>query len=150
MRPQDEGAGDLARRCAEWIWARDAAARSMGMRVEDVRSGAAKVSMRVRSDMLNGLGICHGGVLFALADAACALACNSHNRRTVTRSGDIVFVAPARDGDLLVADAVERLRDGRNGLYDVTVSTGAAVVAEFRGRTREVPGALLPGSPGAS
>ena len=95
--------------------------------------------------MLNGHQIGHGGMIFALADTAFAVACNSYNRTTVAAGCDIDFVAPVRAGDELRALAQERYRQGRSGLYDVTVRRGdGVVVAEMRGRSREIPGTLVP------
>jgi phenylacetic acid degradation protein PaaD len=132
------------------MWAGDAASQALGMVLDEVRPGYARMSMRVRDDMVNGHSICHGGLVFALADSAFAFACNSYNRAAVAQACDIVFVAPARLGDVLVAEAVERSRFGRNGIYDVTVSAVAGggsggageLVAEFRGRSRQIAGTL--------
>ena len=139
----------VADRSAATMWAGDAASQALGMVLDEVRPGYARISMRVRADMVNGHSICHGGLVFALADSAFAFACNSYNRVAVAQACDIVFVAPARLGDVLVAEAVERSRFGRNGIYDVTVTAGAdggsgggGLVAEFRGRSRQVAGTL--------
>ncbi|MBB5786974.1 hydroxyphenylacetyl-CoA thioesterase PaaI [Jiangella mangrovi] len=143
-----DGGATLARRAADAMWAGDAASQALGMTLESVGPGRAEVSMRVRADMVNGHGICHGGLIFTLADSAFAFACNSYNRSTVAQGADITFLAPAREGDLLVATAQERHRNGRSGLYDVTVrrvDPDEAVIAEFRGRSREIPGTLVPG-----
>jgi acyl-CoA thioesterase len=139
---------ELARLCADAMWADDLASQSLGMTLDDVGPGRATVSMPVRDDMANGHGIAHGGFVFALADSAFAFACNSYNERTVAYACDIVFTAPTRVGDVLTASAVERHRLGRNGVYDVRVSRGdaghgAEVVAEFRGRSRTIGGALV-------
>ena len=139
----------VAERSAAAMWAGDAASQALGMVLDEVRPGYARISMRVRADMVNGHSICHGGLVFALADSAFAFACNSYNRVAVAQACDIVFVAPARLGDVLVAEAVERSRFGRNGIYDVTVTAGAdggsgggGLVAEFRGRSRQIAGTL--------
>ena len=129
------------------MWAEDSASRALGMRITEVGAGRATLSMTVRADMTNGHGICHGGFMFSLADSAFAFACNSHNHRAVAQACDIVFVAPVRLGDELVATAVERLRNGRNGICDVTVRRGDEVVAEFRGRSRLINGAVLDEEP---
>jgi phenylacetic acid degradation protein PaaD len=131
---------EVARRCAELMWADDEASRAMGMELVEVTPGRAVLRMRVRPDMANGHGIAHGGFTFTLADSAFAFACNSHNRRTVAQGCDIAFLAPVRAGDVLEAEAVERWRGGRNGIYDVTVRCEGDVVAEFRGRSREIGG----------
>jgi acyl-CoA thioesterase len=93
--------------------------------------------------MANGHSIAHGGFVFALADTAFAFACNSYNERAVAQACDIVFAAPTRVGDVLVATAVERHRFGRNGIYDIRVTRGGDVIAEFRGRSRTIGGALV-------
>jgi acyl-CoA thioesterase len=133
----------LAQRVAAAMWAEDSASQALGMRIVDVGAGRASLTMRVRGDMTNGHGICHGGFMFCLADSAFAFACNSHNHRAVAQSADIVFLSPVRLGDELVATAVERLREGRTGICDVTVRRGDEVVAEFRGHSRLVRGTLL-------
>ena len=125
------------------MWADDEASRGLGMALVAVTPGRATVQMPVRADMTNGHGICHGGFTFALADSAFAFACNSHNVRTVAVACDIAYLAPVREGDVLVAEAVERQLAGRNGIYDVTVRVGDVVVAEFRGRSRRISGTLV-------
>ncbi|SEF15509.1 hydroxyphenylacetyl-CoA thioesterase PaaI [Jiangella alba] len=141
---EDDGA-EPARRSADAMWAADAASQALGMTVEQVSLGNAVVRMQVRPDMVNGHGVCHGGLIFALADSAFAVACNTHNRRTVAQGGDITFLAPAREGDDLLAVANERYRSGRTGICDVTVYRDGETIAEFRGRSREIPGTLVPG-----
>ena len=131
-------AQELAEQSAAAMWAQDAASQAMGMALDSVRPGYARLTMRVRDDMVNGHRICHGGFVFALADSAFAFACNSYGHAAVAQDCDIVFVAPARLGDVLTAEAIERHRFGRNGIYDVTVRRDGEVVAEFRGRSREL------------
>ncbi len=132
----------IARRSADAMWAGDAASRALGMRILEVGPGRAVLAMTVREDMVNGHAIGHGGLTFALADSAFAFACNSRNRRAVAAGAEIRFRAPTRLGDELVATAVERGSEGRDGVYDVTVTVGETVVAEFVGRSREIGGAL--------
>jgi acyl-CoA thioesterase len=128
-----------ARRQAERMWQGDAASRGLGIELGPVGPGRATASMTVRPDMVNGHGSCHGGYLFLLADTAFAFACNTHGPAVVAAGADVTFLAPALEGDELVATAVERVRAGRSGLYDVTVRRGDDVVLEFRGRSRVVP-----------
>ena len=120
----------------------DLASRSLGIEVREVAEGRAVVSMLVRDTMVNGHDIAHGGYLFLLADTAFACACNSYGPVTVASGAEISFITSARLGDLLVATAELRTRYGRNGIYDVTVHRedpdGATVIAEFRGRSRQV------------
>jgi phenylacetic acid degradation protein PaaD len=133
----------LARRCAEAMWRDDLASKGLGMTLDAVGPGSARVSMTVGDDMTNGHGTAHGGLIFALADSAFAFACNSYNERTVAQACDIVFAAPAHAGDELIAEAAERHRFGRNGIYDVRVSCDDRVIAEFRGRSRTIGGAVV-------
>jgi acyl-CoA thioesterase len=118
--------------------AADRASRALGIDVVDVSPGRAVARMRVTADMVNGHALAHGAFVFAVADTAFACACNSHGPVTVAAGADITFVGPVREGDELVAEAVERTRFGRNGIYDVTVRSGTDVVAEFRGRSRTI------------
>jgi len=101
--------------------------------------------MVVAAAMINGHGICHGGYLFILADSAFAFACNTYGEKVLAFGADIVFLSPAKLGEELVAVAAERVLDGRNGIYDVTVSQSPTgrVVAEFRGRSR-IAGPVAP------
>src|SRR5258705_8770834 len=126
---------ELARRCAQVLYAGDRASQHLGMTLDSVGSGRASVRMRVTEIMINGHDICHGGYLVLLADSAFAFACNTYNVVTVAQGADVTFVESARLGDVLVADARERVRRGRSGLYDVTVCRDdGTVIAEFRGR----------------
>lgn len=108
------------------------------MELVQVGQGSAMVRMRVTPQMLNGHSICHGGYVFMLADTAFACACNSDGPVTLAAGADISFIGPAREGDLLVATATERVRYGRSGIYDVTVRRDDEMIAEFRGRSRTV------------
>jgi acyl-CoA thioesterase len=133
-----EDPDDLARRCADVMWEGDAASRMLGMSILSVGAGAATVAMTVREDMINGWGLCHGGLVASLADSAFAVACNSRGTVTLASGFDVNLLEAARVGDELVAAVVERALRGRSGLYDVTVtrSSDQTVIAEFRGRSR--------------
>jgi acyl-CoA thioesterase len=127
----------LARACAEAMWNEDRASQSLGMAIESVAPGQARLAMRVADHMVNGHGLCHGGYIFALADSAFAFACNTYNARAVASHCDISFLRPAHLGDRLVADATERARAGRGGIYDVAVRRAdGTLIAEFRGHSR--------------
>jgi acyl-CoA thioesterase len=132
-----------AERCAELMWAGDRASQALGMRIVEVGPGRATLEMTVRDDMVNGHAIGHGGFTFTLADSAFAFACNSYNRRTVAHECEIRFLAPTRLEDRLVAEAVERDREGRDGTYDITVRCGDSVVAQFVGRSKEIRGTFF-------
>ncbi len=130
----------LARACADAMWAGDAASAGLGMVLESVAPGRAAMAMDVTANMVNGHGTCHGGFIFALADSAFAFACNSRNDRAVASHCSISYVRPGRLGDRLVAVAEERVLAGRSGIYDVRVSAGDTVIAEFRGHSRNIGG----------
>jgi acyl-CoA thioesterase len=132
---------ERARRSAEAMWATDAASKWVGLRLVDVGPGRAVMEMAVEDHHLNGHGICHGGFIFTLADSAFAFACNSHNRVAVAQHNTISYLNPARDGEVLRAEAVEVSLSGRSGLTDVTVTGGdGRKVALFRGASRQIQG----------
>ena len=136
---------EIARRAAAAMWADDRASPALGMELVAVGPGRATLAMRVTETMVNGLGICHGGLVFTLADSACAFASNSYNQRMVLQSGQIVLLAPARIGMRLLAEASERQRAERSAIYDVRIADEAGLtVAEFRGHVRSIPGTLVP------
>ncbi|RSS25549.1 hydroxyphenylacetyl-CoA thioesterase PaaI [Streptomyces sp. WAC05458] len=132
----------------EAMFGADEASRRLGIELVEHGEGTAVLRMTVTPAMVNGHRIAHGGYLFLLADTAFACACNSHGPVTVAAGADIVFVAPAREGDVLVARAEERARFGRSGVYDVTVRRGEEVIAEFRGRSRSLRGVAERGTQG--
>jgi acyl-CoA thioesterase len=140
-------ADDLARACAEAMWKDDGASQGLGMEIVDIRAGQATLAMTVLPHMVNGHGIAHGGFIFTLADSAFAFACNSHNERAVAAQGAISFIRPGKLGDRLVANAREISRSGRSGIYDVRVTADDIVIAEFRGHSRSIGGALVPAGP---
>jgi acyl-CoA thioesterase len=123
------------------IWDADHASRGLGMQLDDVAPGCARLSMPITQAMANGHGICHGGFIFSLADSAMAFAANQHGDVAVAQHATISFIRPGRVGETLVAQAEERMRRGRSGIYDVRVSTADGdLVAEFRGHTRTLRG----------
>ena len=135
---------DLARACADAMWKDDDASSGLGMKITDVGPGRATLTMDVAPHMVNGQRIAHGGLIFTLADSAMAFACNSYNEKAVAAQGNITFIRPAKLGDTLVATAREVSRSGRSGIYDVQVTVGGEVIAEFRGHSRTIGGTWLP------
>ena len=135
---------DIARACAEAMWKEDDASKGLGMEIVKIEPGRATLTMTVQPHMVNGQRIAHGGFIFTLADSAFAFACNSHNERVVAAQGQITFIKPGKLGDRLVAKAREIARSGRSGIYDVRVTAGDTVIAEFRGHSRVIPGTWLP------
>lgn len=141
----DASAQTRAEASARAMWAEDNASRGLGMRLEQIGPGTAALSMDITSAMVNGLGICHGGFIFTLADSACAFASNSYNQRMVLQSSQITLIAPAKLGMRLVAIAEERQRAERSAIYDIRVSApDGSIIAEFRGHVRSIPGTLFP------
>lgn len=144
LSPGDMTREDLARACAEAMWKEDDASKGLGMELVEIKPGLAVMAMTVQPHMVNGQRICHGGYIFTLADSAFAFACNSHNERVVAAQGNITFIRPGKLGDRLIATAREITRGGRSGIYDVRVTAGDTVIAEFRGHSRVIPGTWLP------
>ena len=137
-------AADLATKSAAVLWAGDSASRGLGMTLVRVEPGIAVLSMRITETMVNGHGIAHGGFIYTLADSAFAFACNSRNQRHVAQHCQISYLAAGKLGTVLTAEARERQRGERSGLYDVTVRDNVGnVVAEFRGHSRAIPGTLV-------
>ncbi|BFV55482.1 hydroxyphenylacetyl-CoA thioesterase PaaI [Kitasatospora sp. CMC57] len=118
------------------LYERDQTCQTLGIALDEVAAGRAVMRMRVTAGMVNGHGMAHGGYLFLLADAAFSYACNSYGPVTVAQAAQVTFLAPAAVDDELVAEAVERVRSGRTGIYDVTVrQADGKAVAEFRGHS---------------
>ena len=124
----------------------DRATREL-MRIELLSCGPGRAAMRmaVRADMLNGHDICHGGLIFTLADSTFAYACNSRNHVTVPAGYDIEFLQPARLADVLTCHGEEQVLLGRHGIYDMrVVNQRGEVVALFRGKSTQVKGHVIP------
>ena len=131
----------IAEQTAQALYERDRASQALGMRVTAVRPGWARVTMTVRADMVNGHDVCHGGMVFSLADSAFAFACNTYNESTVAAAAAIDFLAAVRAGDELTAEAAELWRTRRNGIYEITVTNQRGErVALFRGRSYRIDG----------
>lgn len=137
-------ADKLAQRIAETLLQREGTGSVCGIKIDEAREGFARIRMTLRDDMLNGHGIGHGGMIFSLADTAFAYACNSRNESTVAQNATISFLAPARGGDVLMAEAREVSRSGRSGAYQVSVKTDdGRVIAEFTGLSRTTGGRVI-------
>ena len=143
---EPDTANEVARASADAMWAADRASAGLGMQLLDVGPGYALMTMEITAAMTNGHDTAHGGFIFALADSAFAFACNSRGDRAVAQHCAITFIRPGRLGERLVASAHEVSREGRSGIYDVQVSAGDGVVAEFRGHSRTIRGSILEGT----
>lgn len=138
-------AREAAERVVASMFERDHASRSMGMQVQAAGPGYACVRMVVRQDMLNGHQTCHGGFIFALADSAFAFACNSRNEVNVAAACQIEYLLPGYEGDILQAEAVERVISGKSGVYDISVfNQSGKLIALFRGKSHRIKGFVVP------
>ena len=126
------------------MFADEGTGTAWGIVIEEARAGYARLSMKVRADMLNGHGIVHGGMIFALADTAFAYICNGRNEKTVAAQASIVFLGSAQQGETLVAEGEEAATAGRSGVTRVSVRTGdGRPIAEFTGYSRTLGGAVV-------
>ena len=147
-RHATEHAQRVAEATRDAMWANDRACQTLGMRVVAVGPGSATMEMTVRTDMLNGHDICHGGLITTLADSAFAYACNAYNEVTVASGFSVDLLAPAREGDVLSAVATELNKAGRTGVYDIEVRNQRGErVAVFRGRSYTMRGKALTNLP---
>ena len=138
----------LAEAVGQRMYSIDPATQAMGIVLEMIAPGEARMRMTVRRDMLNGHQTCHGGFLFAFADSTFAFACNARNQSTVAAGCTIDFLAPGFEGDVLTAHAKERSLAGRTGIYDVTVTNqDGKVLALFRGRSYRIKGQVIGQAP---
>ena len=137
-------ANELASRVAHGMLGAEGTGPAWGIHIEEARAGYARLSMTIRPDMLNGHGIVHGGMVFALADTAFAYVCNGGNEKTVAAQASIVFLDAAKEGEILVAEGKESASSGRSGVTHVTVRTSDhRPIAEFTGYSRTLGGAVV-------
>jgi acyl-CoA thioesterase len=144
MSPDAASPDDAVRRAqaaVQALYGADRASQSMGIEIIEVAPGRARIAMTVRPDMVNGHGMCHGGIVFAFADSAFAFACNSYGDPMVAAGAGIDFLAPTPCGERVTATATEVSRSARHGIYDVAVTDAAGrVLAQFRGRCSRLRG----------
>ncbi len=134
----------LARKVADHMFSQEGTGSAWGIVIDEVRIGYARLRMAVRGDMTNGHGTVHGGMIFSLADTAFAYACNSRNQTAVAASASVIFLAPAHEGDILIAEACEEALSGRSGAYGVTVRTpDGRSIAQFQGQSRIIGGPVI-------
>jgi acyl-CoA thioesterase len=134
----------LAQAATQSMYKRDRASQHLGIKLEEIRVGYARMSMTVVDWMLQGHDMCHGGLMFALADTAMAFASNSHNEQHIALNANIDFLRPALAGENLIAEAVEDNRTRRTGMYNVSINNDKGqAVCYFRGRTYAVGGTVL-------
>ena len=137
-------ANELASRVAHGMLEAEGTGPAWGIEIEEARAGYARLAMTVRADMLNGHGIVHGGMVFALADTAFAYVCNGRNEKTVAAQASIIFLGSANEGETLIAEAGEAATEGRSGVTRVTVRTSDdRPIAEFTGYSRTLGGAVV-------
>jgi phenylacetic acid degradation protein PaaD len=149
---------EIAQACAKVMLDADSASSGQGIELLQIAPGQATMQMTVKPHQTNGLGICHGGFIFMLADSCFAFACNSYNQRAVAAGASIEFIAPAFLSDVLEAKATETAINGRTGHYEITVirkiattaqpnaqphNTERALIALFKGRSATIKGQLI-------
>ena len=145
MTVDEMNASQLASASADHMWADDLAPQGLGMTIDEIEPGRAVLSMEITPEMVNGHNIAHGGFIFTLADSAFAFSCNTYNEVTVAQGATIDFVRSAVLGDCLRAEAQERSRGRRTGVYDVTVTRGdGKIIACFRGKSFNLGKPILP------
>jgi acyl-CoA thioesterase len=142
---QDEDAQHRAERLVNAMISRDGFSAWLGIEIVAIRPAAATVRMKVRHDMLNGFGMCHGGIPYSLADSALAFASNTHGRVTVSIHNDISYPAPIAEGDVLTAVAQEQSATNRIAFYLVTITNqSGTTVAHFNGTVYRTDKPLAP------
>ena len=135
---------EIAQRCTRRLYETDHASRTLGITIDVIGPGAVTATMTVTRSMLNGFAVCHGGIIFTLADTAFAFACNAYDNLTLAAGASIEFLRPAREGDVLTAVASEVHRGGRSGVYDVLVRNREdEAIAVFRGRSHSTGRSVL-------
>jgi acyl-CoA thioesterase len=140
-----DDAGHRAREVVRALYEADLASQALGIEIMDVAPGRVRIAMTVRADMVNGYGMCHGGIVFAFADSAFAFACNSYGDPMVAAGASIEFLAPTPRGERVIATAAEVSRSARHGIYDVAVANASGtVLAQFRGRCSRLRGPTQP------
>lgn len=136
--PSDD---EIALAIAEKFRANEGTGPALETKIIAVRKGYAKLSMLIRKDMLNGMKVAHGGMIFTLADTAFAYACNSHNIASVALHASITFLSPIQLGEEIIAEAKEDASSGRTGVYNVIVFGGdGRRAAVFEGISRTLGG----------
>ena len=137
---------ELARACVDAMYANDMASQNIGITVDQVREGYARLNLPITTAMLNGHGICHGGYIFTLADTAFACACNTRNEANLAQKCTIEYKRPGKAGDKLTATAEHQSQDDRYGIYQVKVTDqDGNFIALFEGQSCRVRGTLLAG-----
>jgi acyl-CoA thioesterase len=139
--PQSDPAALRTQAAVHSLYLADRASQWLGIEFVEAAPERVRIAMTVREEMVNGHGMCHGGLVFAFADSAFAFACNSHGDPMVAAGGSIEFIAPTPLGERITATATEVFRSARHGIYDVAVTAASgAVLAHFRGRCSRLRG----------
>jgi acyl-CoA thioesterase len=140
-----EDAQRRAERLVNAMVSHDGFSAWLGVEIVEIRPATAVLSMTVRRDMLNGFGMCHGGIAYSLADSALAFACNTHGRVTVSIHNSISYPAPVFEGDVLTAVAQEQSVANRIAFYIVTITNQSGVtVGHFNGTVYRTDKPLVP------
>ena len=124
----------LAEKIIAHVMQNDLFSQWLGIDILSVREGYSKIKMTIRKEMINGLGVVHGGIAFSLADSCFAFACNNRNNLSLALDTSINFIKPVHVGDILTAEAKELHHGKSTGLYHITITNQKEhVVAVFKG-----------------
>lgn len=130
MNEQDQLANTIALK----IIADDLFGQWLGVELVAIKEGYSKILLRIKPEMINAIGIAHGGIVFSLADTALALACNGRNKASVTLESAINFIKPVYENDTITAETTEIHNGQSTGLYQITITNQAgSKVAVFKG-----------------
>ncbi len=113
---------ELAHRVVDHMLNADLFSQWLGIEIIEIKEGYSKIKMKLRSEMINGLGMIHGGIAFSLGDSAFAFACNNRNVLSVALDTTINFTRPTQPGDELIAEAKELHNGQSTGLYLITIT----------------------------
>jgi acyl-CoA thioesterase len=137
----------LAKKVVAHIMQNDSFSKWLGVEALEVSEGYSKIKMTIRPEMMNGIGILHGGIGFSLADSCFAFACNNRNVLSVALDNSINFIKPAFTGDILTAEAKEIHNGHSTGLYQVTIfNQKNQVIALFKGTCFHTNKPVIPSS----
>lgn len=127
---QDKSPGSVV----EHMMHQDAFSQWLGIEILEVKEGYCKIKMMMRTEMINGFLVVHGGVIFSLADSALAFACNNRNNLSLALECNISFLKQVNVGDELTAEATEIHNGKSTGVYSISViNQNNKQVALFKG-----------------
>jgi acyl-CoA thioesterase len=123
-----------AEKIVDLMFTNDAFSQWLGIERLRVAPGICDLRMTVRSEMLNGFAIAHGGISYSLADTALAFASNAHGLKCYSVETSISHVKMVAQEDVLTTVVEEKSLSKRIGVYHITVfDQNNEAVAFFKG-----------------